>query len=642
MKLEVALLRPSSGSDRRHLATEALPAPRDGPSHGSPNGKATRGPVLLGVAVALAFLVPALALLPAYGPTWDCVMGELPFGERLLGYLETGDERFLDLRAHEPVPVRERPHPDFDGKRFRTDQVYPLAALASALSCRLLWTETGLVPAMAAHHLPILLLATVLVGAVTAFAARRLGPLPGVAAGALLALSPRFFADSFNNLKDVPVACLYTLACFAGFKALSRARTRDWVLTGTLTGLALATKVNALFVPVVLLGTWGLARLLPRDPRETPLCIQLRSILAGGAAFVLAWFAASPHFWSAPLAAPLANVRQILSAGQGHSSAISLQAPLLVLVTTPVTLLVLATIGASSRGLARQERCFLLVGVTVAVGRNLLPGMRNYDGVRHFLEFLPPLAVLGAAGIEALLRRLPVRAGPVLRPALVVALLLPGAIGVAKTHPHGTTYFNVLAGGLEGARAHGIPDAVDYWASSLWQGCAWLSAHAERDAHVVVPVGLHVARSIAPVRLRRDLSLSSPREGPGIGTTYVLSVMPRRGRGAFGAALERERDPVHEIRVQGARILAIYRLDPGARTRAWDAARRRDAEREPNRRLITFAREEPETWAALQAMLAGPPGSEAPDLAERIRALVPPDVFADLELALRHRTRNAR
>jgi hypothetical protein len=102
------------------------------------------------VALVAAILAVAVPLLGSYGATWDCVMGEYPYGERLFAYLKTGDERFLDLLRTEPAPVVRAPHPDFDVGRFDWYQVYPVGAFLSAVSCELLWTRTGLVPALQA------------------------------------------------------------------------------------------------------------------------------------------------------------------------------------------------------------------------------------------------------------------------------------------------------------------------------------------------------------------------------------------------------------------------------------------------------------------------------------------------------------
>lgn len=58
--------------------------------------------------------------------------------------------------------------------------------------------------------------------------ARRLGVFTGVTAAVFLCLSPRFFAHSFNNLRDIPETCLYAFAAIATYLAIRTGRLRWW------------------------------------------------------------------------------------------------------------------------------------------------------------------------------------------------------------------------------------------------------------------------------------------------------------------------------------------------------------------------------------------------------------------------------
>jgi hypothetical protein len=158
------------------------------------------------LALALAYLVPALLLLDDYGPTWDAVQGDYPYGERLLGYLETGDARFLDLKALEPAPELRAPHPDFDLARWPSYWVFPVGALLSAVSCRILWTELAWLPAMSAHHVPSVLLAAGLVYLIVAFAHARWGALAGAVAGGSLCLTPSFVSRGRISRSERPAS----------------------------------------------------------------------------------------------------------------------------------------------------------------------------------------------------------------------------------------------------------------------------------------------------------------------------------------------------------------------------------------------------------------------------------------------------
>ena len=87
-----------------------------------------------------------------------------------------------------------------------------------------------------------------------------------------------------------------------------------------------------------------------------------------------------------------------------------------------------------------------------------------YNGIRHFVFVLPPLAVLGGlAGTwltAALARQF--RFAPLVAAAIFIAGIGLPLIGMARLHPYEYTHFNWLAGGVK--RAHDRY-MLDYWGS---------------------------------------------------------------------------------------------------------------------------------------------------------------------------------
>jgi hypothetical protein len=537
-----------------------------------------RRPWLLGLAVALAYLVPALFLLGDYGPTYDAIRGDYPYGERLLGYLETGDERFLELRATEPAPRIRHPHPNFDVGRFVSEWAFPPGSLFSGLSCRLFWAELGWLPALSAHFLPAVAAATVLIFVVASFACARWGVLAGIVAGAALSLTPTFFGHSFNNAKDVPECCYYACAVLAGFLALERGDRRLWLAGGAFTGLALAQKANGLFLPIQLglylgglhLHAWRKGSARPR--------FGGRDLAAASLAFLVAYYAVSPPFWPHPIEGPRRWLGEMIQAGNyamraGGSwggAGISLDAPWSVLISVPIPILLLAAIGLLRPGLGFRARWLLFLSIGLPVGRHVIPGMRNYEGIRHFLEFLPFLCLAAGAGgawLAGEIRRL-AGLGPRMASLTVgaVALVQP-AWAIAAAHPNQVTLTNAFA-------SEPIPDA---WANSYWQGLGWMSLHAEPNAQIYVPTHGFIALSAAPVRLRADLEIvvTPPAEGRGL-PAYFMHLSHQNEALLHGLDLP---DPVFETRVKGHPVLQVRRLEADARGEAFLSAWRRQLEK---------------------------------------------------------------
>jgi hypothetical protein len=91
-----------------------------------------------------------------------------------------------------------------------------------------------------------------------------------------------------------------------------------------------------------------------------------------------------------------------------------------------------------------------------------------YNGIRHFVFVLPPLAVMGGIA-GAWIAEWAARAG---RTALIVlglifvaGLALP-VIGMARLHPYEYVWFNHLAGGVRAAQSRYM---LDYWGLALKQ-----------------------------------------------------------------------------------------------------------------------------------------------------------------------------
>jgi hypothetical protein len=108
----------------------------------------------------------------------------------------------------------------------------------------------------------------------------------------------------------------------------------------------------------------------------------------------------------------------------------------------------------------------------IAVAVLTRPAM--YNGVRHFLFILPPLAVAAGVGADWLYRR----AARSMARGAVVAMLVIGIansiVQMIRLHPYQYVHFNLLAGSASGARDRFM---LDYWALSLKQAAEALRGH---------------------------------------------------------------------------------------------------------------------------------------------------------------------
>jgi hypothetical protein len=183
-----------------------------------------------------------------------------------------------------------------------------------------------------------------------------------------------------------------------------------------------------------------------------------------------------------------------------------------------------------------------------------------YNGLRHFLFVLPPLALLAAAGLEPLLARrrpLPRAAGAAL---IVVGLLAPVA-RMVELHPAQYAYFNEVAGGTRGALGR---FDLDYWGVTLRAATVELAARLEA-AGLAGPKRLKVAvcgdATSAAYFFPPYLELATDPRGADleIGLNEFFCPLARNGRRLF--EITREETPlayVADAHPETGRLAALW------------------------------------------------------------------------------------
>jgi hypothetical protein len=449
-----------------------------------------RLPDALAVGVLLGFAAIVAVTFRDYGVGWDDYTHS-EYGELLYSLFASG---FADRRALSFVNLYMYGG-GFDLLAAALAKILPLDLFATR---RLL----GGVLALAG------LLVTWRIG-------RRLGgPLAGLVAVALLAACPLYVGHLFINAKDGPFAVAMAVALlglvrafdeyprlspptialcaigfglslgsrimggFAVFYALVplaflvafQARARGWQVAGGELGRVLYAFIPGLILAYLVMGlVWPWGVLEPLNP--------LRAVEYFSAFFERPW----KELYAGELILvpdmPRSYVPRLLA----------LQLPLLML------LLSLGGIAGAMFAVARKGhagRRAALLSVTLAATLPVIvtvaerPAM--YNGIRHFVFILPPLAVLGglaAAWISAWLGRYG-RAALAGGAAVLLAGLAFPAVEMSRLHPFEYTHFNRLAGGIQMADRRYM---LDYWGLSLTEAARAL--RAVLDASGTAPPG---------------------------------------------------------------------------------------------------------------------------------------------------------
>ncbi len=335
------------------------------------------------------------------------------------------------------------------------------------------------------------------------------GPRAGLVALVLLAACPLYYGHMFMNPKDSPFAvamAIFLLGLVRTFEQYPRLSIATGALLGTGFGLSFGSRIMGAFGALEALA--ALALLFAIECRAhgmqaagtrlgrfllalVPVAVLAYALMA----LVWPWSVLDPlnpfraveyfsHFFEKPWQ-ELFDGRLTSVPAMPRS-----YVPTLFALKLPAILSVLgfggaagALVAAFKRDVAANRRAvFLLVALAallpLAVTIALRPAM--YNGIRHFVFVLPPLAVLGGlAGVflfEIAWRWS--RFAAVAAAAVFVAGVSMPVIAMVRLHPYEYTHFNWFSGGVAGARDRYM---LDYWGLSFKQASqALLAKLAER------------------------------------------------------------------------------------------------------------------------------------------------------------------
>lgn len=541
---------------------------------------------ILSLIFFLAFLIISVASLRHYGPNWD-EPAHFGRGQAILHYFLTGKKDFQDLP---PEGDQQRSLYQTDGYSYAyfennflvrsgTGQILiggghpPLSDIFAAIFNLIFYQKLRILGDIEAYHFYSVFLAAVLVGIVVYFTSNLYGNFAGLIAGLSLFLYPLFLGESRFNIKDIPQAVFFGLSIIFFYQGVIKNRVRWIFLAALFFSFALATKLNIIFLPLILL-PWLAIRLLFRfyPSKKIILSSLIFFPLLGG----LIFFVSFPFLWPEPIA----YLGDILKYYQNIGSTTSFDPRFLtvfrlntyawqwLIYTTPVVILGLSLTGlfyVLKSGFKEKEKTSFLIlfWFLVPLLRVTRPNASIYGGLRQIMEYIPAMAILAGIGAKYILElankvKLKQNFGQV----LLLTAFLPIILRLASLYPNENLFFNWLIGGLKGAKERNLPGWGNSLGSTYRQGVKWLNEHAEKGARVALIYELK--SNIPQADLRSDI----------IYDNHIRSAIKKEGEYVIGVThqgtaensyhrkyLERFLEPVYEVKVDSVAVLKIWKND---------------------------------------------------------------------------------
>jgi len=390
------------------------------------------------------------------------------------------------------------------------------------------WVLTrNLTDDLTAHRIGNMLLVAILAGLLYLLVAENYGRTAGLASVAALMSMPRFFFHSHLAALDVPAAFSVFVVTFVFWKTLERKGWAWSALLGLVWGLALATKINAIFLPITLGIWWLIAR---RDMK-----IVRRLVIMGLVAlpvFVSLW----PWLYAKTGERLIEYILFVTSEhwpiGQYYFGEFFMPPPwhfgfVMIWAVLPLGLTILYFTGIiRTRKPNRDGGLGLLLFLSaltpilaIAVGDTMV-----YDNERLIMVTFPFLAALAGIGFNWIVSGRMTLLGRWGRPfvrrigviGLVALAFVPQTVTMLRMYPHLLSYYGESVGGLRGATALGLE--TTYWCESYDLVLPILNERAELGDTVWVDPWSHNVLIYYQMqgRLRDDLVILAPQEVPSV------------------------------------------------------------------------------------------------------------------------------
>jgi len=353
----------------------------------------------------------------------------------------------------------------------------------------LIWSITrNYADDLTAHRLGNMLLSAVLAGLLYLWMRDTYGVAVGlVSVGALFSM-PRFFFHAHLAALDVPAAFSVFITTFLFWKTLPRKHWAWGFLLGLVWGLALATKINAVFVPIIL-GIWMIC--FKREMR-----LFWRLIIMGVSAipvFFMVW----PWLYVSTLDRLVEYIGFITvdhwQIGQYYLGNFYMPPPwhfgfVMIWAVVPLGLSILYFLGIfrsthwkQDQGLGLLLFLSALVPIlAISTGKSMV-----YDNERLMMVSFPFLAGLAGIGFDWImtgLKKISVskKSNMINLVGYVVILALafvPQLVTMARLYPHYLSYYSQSVNGLAGATRLGLEST--YWCETYQLALPIINDQAE-------------------------------------------------------------------------------------------------------------------------------------------------------------------
>lgn len=406
-----------------------------------------------------------------------------------------------------------------------------------------------------------------------------------------LILSPRIFADSFYNSKDLVFLAFSIFVAYSMFKFFSTPSFFAAIVHSLVTAAAVNIRVVGIYFFAITVGVLGIKMFSTRYDKRDPKQVK-STLLLGSVTYVVGTSLLTVLFWPFLWEDPIRNFLFVLKSMShfrwdadvlfcgNFINATDVQwyyIPVWIGITTPVLYSLLFIFGMVAIGCefaknpgtilyGSKERDHMVVFVLFAVPLVAVIILKSvlYDAWRQMFFIYPFFILIALYGIELIQKTIQKLEGTKNKIAKVLCLsilawsVIQTTIIMIRYHPYQNVYFNFLAGDNVDKKFD-----LDYWGLSYRQALEFILQN-NRDKEIKVAAANWGARRsweiLGPADQKR-IKFRSLNEAK-----YFLSNY--RFQREFAKFQQNEfpyNKEIYSIKVDGYKIMGVYDLDTMSR-----------------------------------------------------------------------------
>ncbi len=377
----------------------------------------------------------------------------------------------------------------------------------------------------------------------------------------ILILSPRIFADSFYNTKDIPLLSFFIISTYSLFLMLEKKSTGRILFHSITSASIVAIRILGVIMPVVTVVALASELLINRSTKVKTILfyIMLTTVL-----IIIFW----PFLWSNPLNffmvfKKLAKYNYetnlpVLYLGK-YISPFKLPwhyIPVWIFISTPLSYTLLFLLGflrmiynlVKAKNLKRIYEKYFYEVITLVLAVSpiitiIILKSTLYDGWRHLYFIYPFMIILMLRGIQIL--PLPIM-------ALIIVEMASVLIFMIKYHPYQNVYFNFLLSPNMNKVKENFE--LDYWGLSYRKALEYI-VKTDKSLKIPLTVANNPGDSNSLILLPSDRNRLQYWSMDDLSKAKYFLSNYRWHNDEYGYA-----DEIFSIKIGGAKIMVVYRF----------------------------------------------------------------------------------